>query len=289
MGAMRRIAVSLVFAAMGCSRPKAAETVAIPSDAAAEAAVEAPGLVATPYATAEDAFRAVLALDPVVLAIGEAHAQKGTESVPSATKRFTDSLLPIVAPKASDVVVELWAPSAKCMKEVKQVASAQKPVVEAQAATNQNEYLVLGTRAKAAGVTPWLLEPTCDDFASLADAGDVSMMLSLVKRLTAEKVTRLHEKNPAKIVVAYGGALHNDIAGGEWSFGPELDRLTKGRYIELDLIVPEYVKKTALWQKLPWYEHFMSQRGVRERPILYKTGERAFTLVFAEMPPRPGP
>jgi hypothetical protein len=102
-------------------------------------------------------------------------------------------------------------------------------------------------------------------------------------------VTRLHQKSPSKVVLAYGGALHNDIAGGEWSFGPELDRLTSGRYVELDLIVPEFVKKTAAWEKLPWYAHFMSQRGVRERPVLYKTADRSFTLVFAEMPPRPGP
>src|SRR5688572_11328442 len=45
------------------------------------------------FATPEDAFRHVLAKEPVVLAIGEAHAQKGTEAIASSTKRFTESFL----------------------------------------------------------------------------------------------------------------------------------------------------------------------------------------------------
>src|SRR5262249_50079392 len=212
------------------------------------------------FATAADAFRWVTDKEPLILAVGEAHAQKGTENIASSTKRFTETFLPIVAPKSSDVVVELWAPDPKCMKEVKQVASAQKPVTDVQASTNQNEYVTLGTKAKAAGMTPWLLRPTCDDFSMLADAGSdaVGAMLGLVKRLTQAKVTQLHERNlkgdagaAPKVVVAYGGALHNDLSPPaetkEYSFGPELDRLAHGRYLELDLIVPEFVKKTPVW------------------------------------------
>jgi hypothetical protein len=248
------------------------------------------------FGTTEDAFRWVLARDPLVLAVGEAHAQKGTESIASSTKRFTESLLPIVAPRASDVVVELWAPDPKCMKEVKQVASAQKPVTDVQAATNQNEYVTLGTKAKAAGMTPWLLRPTCDDFSLLADAGDdaVSAMLGLVKRLTQAKIAQLYDKNkagsPAKLVVAYGGALHNDLSPPEatkdYSFGPELDRLTSGRYIELDLVVPEFVKKTPTWEKLPWYASFEADRaGIPvDKATLYLVGERSFVLVFPAAP-----
>src|SRR5262249_33775373 len=159
-----------------------------------------------------------------------------------------------------------WAPDSKCMKEVKQVASAQKPVTDVQASTNQNEYVTLGTKAKELGMTPWLLRPTCDDFAMLADAGAdaVGAMLGLVKRLTHTKMTQLYERNartsPPKTVIAYGGALHNDLAPSEemkdYSFGPELDRLAGGRYIELDLIVPEYVKKSPTWEKLPWFAAF---------------------------------
>lgn len=299
----RRVAFAFLLLAH-CSRPSAphAEPDAAPPVPVTGSPRVDPGALLPPGATAcassaptcfhfrtpENALRHVLARKPRVLAIGEAHAQKGSEKIASATKRFTESFLPILAPDTSDVVVELWAPDPRCMKEVKQVASAQKPVTEVQAATNQNEYLTLGTRAKAAGVTPWLLQPTCDDFSMLADAGaaDIGAMLGLVKRLTQARVTRQLEKTRDKTVIAYGGALHNDLVPApemrDYSFGPELDQLSQGRYVELDLIVPEYVKKTPPWEKLPWYAAFQAEP--RDRTTLYALSERSFVLVFPETP-----
>lgn len=307
--------------AVGCSRtppPSGEPATAAKSEASQDAPAAASAEGAAPpgtasctapggpaclrFATPEDAFRSVLAKAPVVLGVGEAHAQRGTEGIASATRRFTESFLPLLAPRASDVVVELWAPDPRCMKEVKEVARAQKPVTEAQATTNQDEFVTLGTKAKEAGMTPWLLRPTCDDFAALADAGEdaVSAMLALVKRLTLAKVAELHERSRAaadpKLVVAYGGALHNDLAPPEatrdYSFGPELDRLTGGRYVELDLIVPELVKRTPTWEKLPWFSSFEAERASGrplDRPMLYQIGDQSFVLVFAAGSHGPAP
>lgn len=246
------------------------------------------------FATPEDALRAVIAdTDPLVLAVGEAHAQKGTEAIASATKRFTTSLLPVLAPRTSDIVVELWAPNPACRKEVAQVASAQKPVTTAQATSNVNEYDALGTRAKALGATPWLLRPTCDDFKAINDAGEgaISVMLGLVKSLTAGQVRRLlarsaqAEAGAPRTVVAYGGMMHNDLAPAPatkaYSFAEELAEATGGRYVELDLVVPEYVKPTALWQALPWYATHEALGGADPvKTTLYQTGGRSFVLVF---------
>lgn len=262
-----------------------------PALPAGATACKSTGPACTRFASNEDAFRWVLAHDPAVVAIGEAHAQKGTEALASATKRFTESMLPLLKGRASDLLVEAWAGDPRCKNEVKQVATAQKPVTQTQVKSNPNEYLTLGTRAKALGVVPHLLRPSCDDYASLAGAGAdiVPASLGLIKRLTQSDVTKLFERNTAakngKLVITYGGAMHNDLAPTErlrqYSFGPELAATTGGRYIELDLIVPEYVKTTEVWSKLPWFGAFQADTGPRDKPTLYRVGERSFVLVFA--------
>ena len=251
------------------------------------------------FASVEDAFRWVLGHDPAILAVGEAHAQKGTENIPSATRRFTDSLLPVLENRASDILVEAWAGDPKCQRAVKAVASAQKPVQQAQAQSNPNEYLALGNRAKALGMVPDLLRPTCDDYANLADAGadTITESLGLIKRLTETDATRLFHRNQGlkngKLVVTYGGAMHNDLAPSEalrkYSFGPELQAATGGRYVELDLIVPEYVKKTDAWEKLPWFASWQADAGPKDKTTVYLLGERSFVLLFPISGPAPGP
>jgi hypothetical protein len=310
------LAVLGVLVAVGCSKPgrEAEAKVGAGAEAKADADAEAKGEAkadadagpplpagavrcagAGPacwrFANVEDAFRWVLAHGPAILAVGEAHAQKGTEGIPSATRRFTESFLPVLENRASDVLVEAWAGDPKCQREVKAVASAQKPVQQAQAQTNPNEYLALGNRAKALGMVPDLLRPTCDDYANLADAGadTITASLELIKRLTQAHATRLFQRNEAakngKVVVTYGGAMHNDLVPTEalrkFSFGPELMTTTGGRYVELDLIVPEYVKKTESWEKLPWYASWTADTGPKDKPTLYVLGPGSFVLLFA--------
>lgn len=235
-------------------------------------------------------MKSVVTEDLQVLAVGESHAQKGSEGTASATKRFTEQLLPAIASRSGDLVVELWHPDPKCMKEVRAVASAQKPVTQTQATTNVNEYDALAIKSKELGVTPWPLRPTCDDFSAITDAGAdaVPVMLGLVKRLTQQKVQQLMAKNvPAKkMTIAYGGLAHNDVApaasSAQWSFGPDLAKATGGKYVEIDLIVPEFVKDSDLWKKLPWYDAFSADAEPRDRATLYTiaTTPPSYALVF---------
>ena len=57
------------------------------------------------FDTPREAFLTAIAGDARVVAIGEAHAPKGATAT-SAAKRFSDELLPLLAGRASDFLVE---------------------------------------------------------------------------------------------------------------------------------------------------------------------------------------
>lgn len=241
------------------------------------------------FDTPEHAFDFVLASRPLVLAVGETHAQKGSEAGASTTKRFTDQLLPMLRERASDLVLELWVADGSCGQQEKQVAKQQAPVTQKQAATNTNEFVVLRDRAVALGLAPHVLRPSCAEYDRISKAGEdaVSEMLSMITRLTVRTVTARLEANTQqqrdKIVLAYGGAMHNDLAPpperAQWSFGGELQRTTNGRYVELDLIVPELVRDTDSWKALPWYRYYRADAFPRD-VLLYRPQPGAFVLIF---------
>jgi len=241
------------------------------------------------FDTPEGAFAAVLEQQPRVLAIGEAHAQKGSENIRSSTARFTTGFLPLLSGRATDLILELMVPNPSCKKEVKEVARRQQPVTEPQAESNQNEFVVLARHAQELGVSPHVLRPSCADFDAITKAGDndVAAMLTMIARLTTDLAKPLIDRNGSaengKLVVAYGGALHNDIEprpGREaFSFGPELKAHSGGRYVELDLIVPEFVKDSETWRALPWYRHYDPQRAPG-KTTLYNPSPGSYVLIF---------
>jgi hypothetical protein len=199
--------------------------------------------------------------------------------------------LPTLEGKASDLVLELWVANGSCGGQEKKVAAQQKDVTATQAATNQNDFVALAEAAKKHGLAPHVLVPECDEYAKILDAGagDVDAMLSMIARLTTREIGELLAKraNPGDagdgLIVAYGGAMHNDAEprpGHEaWSFGPAVIAKTGGRYVELDLIVPELVKDTDAWRAQPWYAHYDRDAHDQET-LLFTTGARSFAMIF---------
>jgi hypothetical protein len=291
------VAISIACAA-ACSKPPPLNTETCPADGGPPASAGSASSVSASaqgpcgampcslFDTPEAAFDAVLATKPVVLAVGETHAPKDA-TVPSTTKRFTDAMLPKLQGRATDLVLELWVANGKCGQQEKQVQKQQKDVTATQADTNQNEFVVLGTAAKKVGIEPHVLVPGCDEYARILDAGagDVDAMLSMIARLTARDLGALlaKRKEGDSMLVAYGGAMHNDARprkGREaWSFGPQMNDATKGRYVELDLIVPEYVKDTDAWKAQPWYPHWDREKHGK-KAVLFQPGPGAYALVF---------
>jgi hypothetical protein len=260
------------------------------SAVALEAGVPCGDLHCLAFTNERSAFAHVLARHPLVLGVGESHAQKGSELVRSATRRFADLFLPDLCGQSKSIVLEIWLPRNDCGdKRVEQVDREQSPVTATQAKSNKNEYVILGQIAKQMGIEPSALVPTCDEYQSILDAGpdSIERMLALIGKRTgdrvAEELRRFSPQVSGPVVIAYGGALHNDVDPTpdhkDYSFGPSLMSETKGKYIELDLVVREYVKNTRAWQRQPWYRAFKKNRDTL-KTILYQSGPNSFALVF---------
>jgi hypothetical protein len=306
---VKRIVCWVPWLLLGCATKPVAAPPAAPTTSpvasapisvnAAPPAPAAPGfrdcgeLNCKEFPSAEAALAYVLAEEPRVLAVGEAHAQAAGPRAASSTKRFMDQLLPKLSPRASDLVIELWVANGSCGKVEQQVQKQQAEVTAPQAATNQNEFMELGHRAKALGIFPRALVPSCEQYQKIAGAGadDIAEMLTMIKSVTEHDVKELLQKRGAeRLLVAYGGAIHNDLVprpGREdFSFGPALAEATGGKYVELDLVIPEQVRPTEAWQNQPWYAPY-AQEAAGTGAYLYSWAPHAYALLFPKAPPAP--
>jgi hypothetical protein len=287
---VRRLLAVVLVAGFGCDRagpPRPAN-----ADAGAPTTPVGPcgPMECAQYDSPRAALARVVASGPLVLAVGEAHAPLGA-SVDAAAKRFATDLLPAIAPRASDLVVELMMPPRGCADAAEEVRQKQSVVTSRQAATDQDDYVAMGERARALGVVPDVLRPSCADMDRVRAAGDdaIEASLDLIARLSREQAARLvaraarSDADAGKMVVVYGGLLHNDLAptGGaaRWSYAPALDAEVGGRLVSLDLIVPEFIGDDASWTALPWRAHYDPAR-LGGRTTLFRTGDRSFVLVF---------
>ncbi len=255
------------------------------------------GITCRQFDTPDDAFAAILDEGPRILAIGETHAQKGFEGIASVTARFTSAMLPELKGKATALVLELWINDGSCGKaKEKAVEKQQKEIVKDQAKTDQNEFVTLAKNAKEIGVVPSIVHPTCDELDKIQKAGDdgVFEMLTMLTNHMRDEATAAYNANakttPNEMILTYGGAMHNDLAPKkereQWSFAKALDELSSHKYIQLDLVVPEFVGENASWKSMPWYAAFQrsatcdeKNRG-RTKTLVYTTSPRAYTLVF---------
>lgn len=247
------------------------------------------------FDTPESAFARVLRDKPRVLALGETHPLANAPQVQTTAVRMSALFLPMLRGVASDFVLELWVGNPGCnakqKQEIRAVQTAQREVTQNQASTNQSDFLRLYKNAHAQGMGAHVLVPDCEAYGKIVASGgaDIDMMLTLVARLSGEKVETLlggGDAGPAPgMIVAYGGAMHNDRVprpGHEaWSYGPTVAKRVPNGYVELDLVIPEYVKDTDAWRGQPWYSHFT--RGLQgSKTLLYTLRPGAYVLVFPE-------
>ncbi len=237
-----------------------------------------------------EAFARVLAQRPTVLAVGEYHEVNGAPKVPSAIKRFTKDLLPMLDKHVGALVVETWMLNGKCGVVEKQATVAVAKTTQRPDST-EDELTALLDRTYAMGVKNHILVIDCDDYRSmLDDAGelDAEASLLLVKRKVEEKALDAIDKGEAgtadQLLLLYGGAVHNDLEPLEmwraYSFGPDLQRATEGGVVELDLLVPEYVDTDEDLVKEPWFAGALalSKAG---KTVLINPHPGVYLLLFA--------
>jgi hypothetical protein len=297
--------LSLLLTAAGCGR-RAAPGVHADTESSASSASPVPqrpepdrvipagapcgDLECAQYDSPADAFHRAIAGEPLVVGVGEVHAPRGA-TVPSAAVRFTGDLLPLLAGLASDLLVELMMPPSGCVDAAVEVHAQQAVVRARQADNDQGEYLRMGERARSLAIVPDMLRPSCEDLDTMRGDGasTIDVSLETIARLTVTQAKTLiardarSDADSGKMVVVYGGALHNDLAPtGErarWSYAPDLDAYTHGRYVALDLVVPEFIGDDDVWRSLPWRAAYDAQR-LGSKTTLFRVADRSFVLVF---------
>jgi hypothetical protein len=287
----------LLLLAPGCKRehlPARAPDAAAP---AAPTKRELDGIPFRHYASAADAVRAVLLeAQPRVLGLGEVHQKTSSAAgVPSAVRRFGEQILPALGARASDLIVETWIAEGSCGAEEKRVVKSVEKVTERPAAT-EDEVVAVLKRAKGLGVEPHILSVSCADYRLLLAAGkvDYERLLGMITRHLRGKAERVLaararrgadarvRTGPREVVALYGGALHNDLYPVEgledFSYAAALDEKSGGRYVELDLYVPEFIADDKSLAKEPWFAVFKRHGGARH--LLIERGERSYILIF---------
>ncbi len=251
-------------------------------------------LVAEKFVSPATAMKAFLGNATGVVAFGELHQTVKTAGVRSSIARFTDEILPAIAPRASHLIVETWVSSGACGETEKQVTEDVARTTERPAET-ENEIVRLLRRAKELGVAPHVLDVDCHEYQVLVGEGgavDYDRLLTLTGQHLGRAIGQaLALPRPADrpLVLVYGGALHNDLAPNpelaNYSFGPAIDALTHGDYREVDLFVPELVDIYPALRVERWYPVWLRARTAPGTTLIRRQA-RSAVLVFEDQATR---
>ena len=268
------IAIVVLLCAWAAHVLLAAQTLpAAPADAAASTC---------PSAAA--AVRALLASNPRVVAFGEYHQTEKTARIPSALRHFTSEILPALRTAgASDLVVETWITTGSC-GEVERKAVARVDKATQRPASTENEVVTLLRRAKESGIEPRILQVACKDYQSIFASGrvDYDRLLRLTRDQLETQIRAALQRPGSRLVVSYGGAIHNDLHPPNdltYAFGDAIARAVNGKYLEIDLYVPEYIEKDPLIRREPWYQQY--RRAYRPKlVVVVQHGPGSYALLF---------
>ncbi len=220
-GLPRALAFAAALWAVTLAEIGAAQATPGQGDGGDPAAPAAARMTVRHFATARAALASLLGGRPRVVAFGEIHPTSTGPKVPSSLKRFSDELLDLLRPLASDLLVETWVTEGTCGRSETQVVEKVEKTTERPRST-ENELVSLLKRAKAAGVAPHILRVSCADYRSIvADGGiDFERMLRLLRDLLHRNIVALLDGRPAESnrpAAASAARRRRPVAGRSWS------------------------------------------------------------------------
>jgi hypothetical protein len=230
----------------------------------------------------------VMSHQPRVVAFGEYHQVEGGSTVPSAVKRFSDQMLAVLAARASDLVVETWITEGKCgATETAAVAKVEETLQRPEA--TEDELVTLLRRAKSAGVRPHILTLSCAEYEDIQPKNGEVDYVKLLGVITAQLEkgidAALQTAPREKTVLVYGGALHNDLFPKKelaaFSFAKSVRKKVAGKYLEVDLYVPEYIEHDKEISRERWFAEWRkAQTAHPGQPALVERGPLSYIVIF---------
>ena len=227
---------------------------------------------------------------PRVIAFGEFHELKDSKKTLSALAHFHQHILAALLPLASDLIVETWVTTGSCGEQEKAVV-AQVEKTTQRPATTEDEIVTVMKQAKAAGVAPHMLEIDCHAYQGLTDPEtgkvDYIRLLTLVtagleRKIVAALAAGKTAKSDKRVLV-YGGALHNDVFPRKelaaYSFARAIAKETRGRYLEVDLYVPEYIEADKDITAQAWYPRYL-RAAKPGKVVRVRRSRGSYILVF---------
>ena len=279
-----------MLALAACTRDPVPPTKPAPVAATPDAA-PAPALPAhDTYPDLAAALRATIPADARVLGFGELHARVDRAPVRSALAAFTQAL-PAIGQRVSDLVLETWLVDPRCGQKAVQATARVETEVKRPAST-KSELTLLAEAARAAQIQAHAMTLTCKDYETIGDPVAMLGVTTRELRRIATSAVRHRDREPEHRpwIAVYGGALHNDrfpaTTVAEWSYAEAVDEVTAGHYVELDLIVPEYIKDTETWTSLAWYSKYDKGR-LGDKAVLFNPRAGSYVLIFPTSSPAP--
>jgi hypothetical protein len=249
--------------------PRVKDTAKTPDDAATSPSTSPAGdtdALSLPHSVHDDlggAFEEILRDQPRVIGVGELHLRTDKQGpTTSALARFTSEAMPRIGASVSDLVIETWVVDPACKtggEATQRVESAMK-----RPESTKSEIGALVGVIKENGIKAHVMRLTCDDLATVAPPSgvDAEKLLDIVTRELG-RVTRSavryrdEHAEPRPLIVVFGGALHNDLypfeSTKQWSYARSVDEATSGRFVEVDLYLPELIEGQALYEAEDWY------------------------------------